>query len=89
MVLPENVEELSLADMEKSSEEEEAKGRTFTDKRSFTNPNLRNTKENREGLAKTRKKKNKEKRTVSQHCCVWWHRCRSLWSITTLTWSTW
>ena len=38
MVLPENAEELPLADMEKSSEEEEAKGRTFTDERSFTNP---------------------------------------------------
>jgi len=43
MVLPKNAEELPLVDMEKSSEEEEAKGRTFTDKRSFTNPNLRNT----------------------------------------------
>jgi len=43
MVLLENAEELSLTGMEKSSEEEEAKGRTFTDKRSFTNPNLRNT----------------------------------------------
>jgi len=29
--------------MEKSSEEEEAKGRTFRDERSFRNPNLRNT----------------------------------------------
>ena len=45
MVLPENVEELSLADMEKSSEEEEAKGRIFTDERSFTNPNLRKKKQ--------------------------------------------
>ena len=53
MVLPENVEELSLADMEKSSEEEEAKGRIFTDERSFTNPNLRNTLKNKEGIQRT------------------------------------
>ena len=33
MVLPENAQELSLADMEKSSDQEKAKGRTFTDER--------------------------------------------------------
>ena len=54
MVLPENVEELSLADMEKSSEEEEAKGRIFTDERSFTNPNLRNTLKNKKGIQRTK-----------------------------------
>jgi len=33
MVLPENAQEMPLVDMEKSSEQEEAKGRTFTDER--------------------------------------------------------
>ena len=33
MVLSKNAQELPLADMEKSSEQEEAKGRTFTDER--------------------------------------------------------
>ena len=60
MILPENVEELSLADMEKSSEEEEAKGRIFTDERSFTNPNLRNTLKNKKGIQRTKKKKIKD-----------------------------
>ena len=54
MKLPKNAQQLSLADMEKSSEEEEAKGRIFTDERSFTNPNLRNTLKNKKGIQRTK-----------------------------------
>ena len=53
MVLLENTEELPLADMEKSSEEEEAKDKTFTDEISFTNPNFKNTLKNKEGIQRT------------------------------------
>jgi len=37
MKLPENAQQLSLANMEKSTEQEEAKGRTFTDERTRSN----------------------------------------------------